>query len=840
MPLKFPKLNENAIPCKFKNLPHYLSTKRPTERRDPDSRREQIRVQSEQKLKEVQQEDIINDYNDILNYFTCKLNLLQWHYKVCDECVWFYNLNIDLIEKNNTEVNVICSIAIFSDLTVKVFLKDNEIPKQDLKEIFPAGPKVRRWSDLISLLSKYLNLSIHYTEKATLEHFLEKASSALDKAIEIAEHQEYENKTTLKIVTDEVKLMRGKRQYSPVTLIFSFMLLSFSHSCYNLVKDYLILPHKRYLQQISSTLNVSCNSTHYLKEMSKSLPQNNKYVFLLIDEIYVNSCLSFKSQNILGFAENNTNELARTVQTFMITSCFGNFKEIVKLLPVKKMTGDQLKKITLEVITFVQQIGFIVVAIVTDNNRVNQSMFNLLSHTGIMPNPNILSQPIYLTYDFVHIFKNIRNNWLNLKGNVKTFVYPDFETNDVVRTASFEHLRTFHKNEIGNVIKKAYKLSNKALYPTTFERQNVNLVDNIFHESTIAALKTVPEYLDTAIFLSIIKRWWDIVNTKCTVKGLVKRNSWATPIFHVNDQKIHFLRNFVVWVGKWKALKYNAGLSKDTFEALERCTKTLLMFADYALTKLNIEFVLPGKLQTDPLEKRFGKYRIMSGCNYNVSFRQILESEKKIRVKHLIEVMEKKCLNIKDMKCDWKGDTDTCAAMQEFDLIFSSNYLESYEISNSSEMLYVCGYVSHSLSKKLTCDMCIALVTEIKGSEVNDTYFDHLQRGGLSVPTDIIMCVYFHISCIFQHIIDTPQLLEMFLKLENQRNLLINLTLKSLQVNSVFNSIDEECACGQQFIKILSNAAMTLTNIILNNYTKCVNNMSQENNKKRKLQPLGY
>jgi hypothetical protein len=47
----------------------------------------------------------------------------------------------------------------------------------------------------------------------------------------------------------------------------------------------------------------------------------------------------------------------------------------------------------------------------------------------------------FLTYDSVHVFKNIKNNWLNLKNYQKTFIYPDFDDYNVIHKTSFEHLR---------------------------------------------------------------------------------------------------------------------------------------------------------------------------------------------------------------------------------------------------------------------------------------------------------------------------------------------------------------------------------------------------------------
>ena len=48
-----------------------------------------------------------------------------------------------------------------------------------------------------------------------------------------------------------------------------------------------------------------------------------------------------------------------------------------------------------------------------------------------------------------------------------------------------------------------------------------------------------------------------------------------------------------------------------------------------------MSYILPGKFTTEKLEKRFGKYRLLGGCNYNVSFDDILNAEKKNRLKHI-------------------------------------------------------------------------------------------------------------------------------------------------------------------------------------------------------------
>jgi hypothetical protein len=76
---------------------------------------------------------------------------------------------------------------------------------------------------------------------------------------------------------------------------------------------------------------------------------------------------------------------------------------------------------------------------------------------------------------------------------------------------------------------------------------------------------------------------------------------------------------------KWESItilqdfKRAGKLSNETFSALLHTTEALIQLNDYFLNHLHFSYVMLGSFQTDVLERRFGKYRRMSGCNYNVS-----------------------------------------------------------------------------------------------------------------------------------------------------------------------------------------------------------------------------
>jgi hypothetical protein len=98
----------------------------------------------------------------------------------------------------------------------------------------------------------------------------------------------------------------------------------------------------------------------------------------------------------------NPHELAKTVQSFMISSSYGNFKDIIKLVPLSHMNGEELTKLTLNVIDFLYRSQYL---------KIDQ---------------------FFLVMTPVHIFKNVKS---------------------IIRKAPFQHLRQLHANETNSLWK---------------------------------------------------------------------------------------------------------------------------------------------------------------------------------------------------------------------------------------------------------------------------------------------------------------------------------------------------------------------------------------------------
>jgi len=848
LPLKHPKLSESAIPHIFPDLPKYLSFKQNKTRKNPEDRREAFRQQYVKEVDNFLHEDLISDFNDLKANFHTKICLFSWEVKVMENKFFFYLLNIDKCLSVNS------TVIVDTDLHVKIFLKETELSPNKLKWVLPWDLKLQRWSQLENILSHYKANNVNSEELFTIQDLLRRGLELLSKAYsKCDEDDNFLHSTHLELLIDQLtQIVSNKNKYRPATIIMSFVIYSQSPACYNLIRDFFVLPHKRYLQSISSSLSVSPkdeeNNKNYLLNICKNLTESEKVVSLLIDEIYVSSRMDYRAQSLVGSAENTSSksdcQFAKTIATFMISSAFGNMSEVVKLWPVNNVTGIELTQKTKQILNFIQDCGFEVLCIITDNHSINSIMFKQLSDNGMwFSNPKDHNKIIFLLFDFVHIFKNIWKNWLNLKNIDNTFVFCDFETT-TLKYAKFQVIKNVYESEKDHITKQAYKLNFKSLYPSSLERQKVHLADNVFHESTIACLKTIPDCKDTADFLQIIRQWWDIVNNRNFLKGTLKRNDWCKPFTDDSDCRLTFLESFVNWLDKWDKIENNNGhLSKQTFHAIKQSTVVLIEIIKYSFKNFSIKYLLPGKFTSENLEKRFGIYRLLSGSNYNVSADDVINAEKKIRIKHIFKNINP-CFTLNDIKLQFSmlSESDiqeSCdmdeVLLQKFIFILKTDYLKVSLIDESSK-IYITGYASHVISKKLNgCQNCISLITVAKGQKTSNEYFDNLQRNGLSIATDRVGYIFFHMTSILQFIMQNKDIDKLFIQSNQQKKILCILTTKSVQSDFYYFDFLQTCLnCRQNQISLFNKICSVFSNILLNNYVKIKNNTIFELQKKKK------
>ncbi|GBM25571.1 hypothetical protein AVEN_272562-1 [Araneus ventricosus] len=151
----------------------------------------------------------------------------------------------------------------------------------------------------------------------------------------------------------------------------------------------------------------------------------------MIDEIHIKPFLDYKGGNIVGMAYNSSN-LATSVQVFMLQSLFSPYKDVIHIVPIDTFDASKLFDLMKKVIMGLEEKGFKVMGMVTDNNSINRAEASNFANPPKLQvkydHPANKSRPLFYVIDSVHILKCVRNNWLNNHKNGYYFYYPDFDT----------------------------------------------------------------------------------------------------------------------------------------------------------------------------------------------------------------------------------------------------------------------------------------------------------------------------------------------------------------------------------------------------------------------------
>ena len=135
-----------------------------------------------------------------------------------------------------------------------------------------------------------------------------------------------------------------------------------------------ILPSVGWLQQLSLFSTVHCNKVDltYMQSHVANVCGFEKYVVLIIDKVYTASRFEYQNGEFVGLTEDGA--VAETVLAFMVQSLSSKYKDIVKLIPIKKLDMTILKKFFYAVIQEIYSLGRYVQCVSVDNHGVNQQV----------------------------------------------------------------------------------------------------------------------------------------------------------------------------------------------------------------------------------------------------------------------------------------------------------------------------------------------------------------------------------------------------------------------------------------------------------------------------------
>ena len=511
-----------------------------------------------------------------------------------------------------------------------------------------------------------------------------------------------------------------------------------SPACYIYLQglECITLPHVHTLDKLYSSFGLENDFCTYLIQATSCFSSKEKNVIIQMDEIHVKSDIAYKGGEI--FAPNlNPEDPTRTVFAIMVSSLHKKWSCITRLLPCASISAKKIFPTIKSCIIDIEHCSLEVQIISTDNYPLNVNLFKLFSLSGRLEtkvsHPFDENRPLFLTFDFVHILKSICNNWLNQKNFDKTLRFPNFEHIEIdkcsyplsVHSASFQDVRLLYNSERDSLEKLAPHLSVKACFPSSLERQNVKLVLKVVNELTLSALEIqnesrCPEYRNnTSSFVSILLTVWKICNINTPFKGTRLNDSLSRPLT-LNDERFLFLTRIVFWLDAWQDLPDKTGkLSKQTYTSFRHACIALPLITNYLTEFCGFSYVLSSFLQTDPLEHHFGLYRMMSGSNYHISYLQILETERRIKLSSILNMFTDQQNSFQSIQTFVKSFSSPSVTSSDDEIVVAPfldeiGDLSSIECSQQilQSLAFIAGYTVHKfLKRSQECHVCTDTLT---------------------------------------------------------------------------------------------------------------------------------
>ena len=237
---------------------------------------------------------------------------------------------------------------------------------------------------------------------------------------------------------------------------------------------------------------------------------------------------------------------------------------------------------------------------------------------------------------------------------------------------------------------KAQRLNLKVLHPGN-NKQSIPLALAIIYETMSATIESyLPEKNNSADFLRLLNIWWIISNSKTQ---FLPNNPLGNDA-KIGDNKAKFLRLFAVWVVKWQNEKIPCF---ETFTLANQTSSALIttLLCNAALIEELLDegyrYILT-YFKSDPLERRFGQFRQMSGGRFLVGLRDVTHSKKIIKLKSLLKGYINALTEDIFLKKDEEGKLENCL----FDITSENVIKETTVLSdNTGEVgIYISGYIA--------------------------------------------------------------------------------------------------------------------------------------------------
>ena len=339
-----------------------------------------------------------------------------------------------------------------------------------------------------------------------------------------------------------------------------------------------------------------------------------------------------------------------------------------------------------------------------------------------------VGQFVYLVFDYVHIFKNIRNNWITVFNQTLSF-----EKDGISYVAAWSDIIALYDEDRQSTFRMT-KLTHTSVYPKPLQRQSVPLVSQVFNDKTVAALKSLKSKLKisegTFVFIEMISNWFKMMNVKDRYSAVHLRDEHRSP-WKLDCPSFKRLMDTcdVIATCAWKGGKGRTlKLTKMTSDAFVVSTKTNIEASKFLLTEKGFEYVLPAIWADELLEKLFGQARQRNSGSFYID---IVDMTAAANVLNLHNLLKNDIVPVGENE---QGCISCTAPVDDEDLLehlHETTILETQELLSSDDsfkhkIVYIAGHLEHKFRE---------LIPQSDEEEISTEFLDELNRGGLSVPT---------------------------------------------------------------------------------------------------------
>lgn len=543
----------------------------------------------------------------------------------------------------------------------------------------------------------------------------------------------------LNILQEHLQCMSANKVGEPVynheVIVRAFEYFSTSRVLYNRLRYDYLLPSIQTLTRLTSKVS-KMDELSFLGNIFKNISDQQKECIIIHDEVYVKKMMLYHGGSLFGKAVDDPNTLAKTVLGIMVRCLYGGPSFLSKMLPIARLHSQFLYDEIFYSVQNIQSVGGRVKVIICDGNRTNQSFFKKFK--TIPDKPWLTNSGIFLLFDYVHLLKNVRNNWLT-ETNGELAYLDDF---NIKRIAKWQHLKELYLLECDNLLKMS-SLNEIAVTPKPIERQRVSTCLKVFCDNTYNALLNHPGMKkfsgveDTAIFIGKVLKWWKILNVKSVGKDIRHRDPLEQVISDPFDERLNFILEF----GKMclqisgPAGKRCQQLTFDTAQSVFHTCNGLVELCRSLLTSTH-KYVMMGTFSSDPLEKEFGKLRQGSGGTYFINVQKVIE---KLNINKAKLLLTMNCEDIDLMSYENGHHCEKCGFLLDDKAAEVFDNLPDLELSVADEIVsvivYIAGYI---VRKDPNLYKCGNNTDTLFYFESFGKYTNSLNRGGLKIPVDSV------------------------------------------------------------------------------------------------------